>query len=287
MIRSIGIAAKVTSREALEYASQIAGKLRQRGVTICFDEATGQAIGDTGNCATRSELGTHADLIITFGGDGTLLSVARHAPDHVPILGVNMGTLGFLTEIRLDEFPNVLERVLAGNFLVEPRVTFNARVLGPGREKREYRVLNDVAINKSALARIIEMRVTVAGQFMSTFRGDGMIVATPTGSTAYNLSAGGPIVYPTMNALVLTPICPHMLTNRPLVLPDELDVEISIMPPSDKQEIYVTLDGQEGTPLNENDRVCVSKSEQRVLLVQSPDKNYFDVLRQKLKWGEA
>ncbi len=287
MIRSIGIAAKITSRAALEYASQIAGRLRHRGLTICFDEETGRAIGDTGNCATRPDLGTRADLIITFGGDGTLLSVARHAPDHVPILGVNMGTLGFLTEIRVEEFPNVLERVLAGNFLVEPRVTFNARVLGPGRDGRDYRVLNDVAINKSALARIIEMRVTVAGQFVSTFRGDGIIVSTPTGSTAYNLSAGGPIVYPTMNALVLTPICPHMLTNRPLVLPDELDVEISIMPPSDKQEIYVTLDGQEGTPLSENDRVCVSKSEQRVLLVQSPDKNYFDVLRQKLKWGEA
>ena len=287
MIRSVGIAAKVSSKAALDYATQVASQLRKRGLTVCFDEATGEAVGDTGNCATRSDLGTRSDLIITFGGDGTLLSVARHAPDHVPILGVNMGTLGFLTEIRLEEFPNVLERVLAGNFLVEPRVTFNVRVAGPGRDGREYRVLNDVAINKSALARIIEMHVTVAGQFMSNFRGDGLIVSTPTGSTAYNLSAGGPIVYPTMNAIVLTPICPHMLSNRPLVLPDELDIEISIMPPSDKQEIYVTLDGQEGTPLNEEDRVCVRKSEQRVLLIQSPDKNYFDVLRQKLKWGEA
>lgn len=198
-----------------------------------------------------------------------------------------MGTLGFLTEIRVEEFPNVLERVLDGNYIVEPRVTFIAKVRGPERDDSEYRVLNDVAINKSALSRIIEMKVNVAGQFVSTFRGDGLIVCTPTGSTAYNLSAGGPIVYPTMGAVVITPICPHMLTNRPLVLPDELDIEISIASPVDRQEIYVTLDGQEGMPLTADDHVCVRKSEQRVLLVQSPDKNYFDVLRQKLKWGEG
>jgi len=286
-MRSVGIAAKITAPAALEYAKRTADDLRRRGLAVCFEEATGHAIGETKNCFARAELGAHADLLITFGGDGTLLSVARHAPDHVPILGVNMGTLGFLTEVRREEFPAVLERVLAGNYVVEPRVTFNARVHGPERDGKEYRVLNDVAINKTALSRIIEMRVTVAGQFVSTFRGDGLIVCTPTGSTAYNLSAGGPIVYPTMGAVVITPICPHMLTNRPLVLPDELDIEISIVPPSDRQEIYVTLDGQEGMPLTENDRVCVRKSEERVLLVQSPDKNYFDVLRTKLKWGEG
>jgi NAD+ kinase len=213
--------------------------------------------------------------------------VARHAPDHVPILGVNMGTLGFLTEVRVEEFPAVLERVLGGDFQIEPRVKFDAWVQGPGRDDTKYRVLNDAAINKSALSRIIEMRVSVAGLFVSTFRGDGLIVATPTGSTAYNLSAGGPIVYPTMGAIIVTPICPHMLTNRPLVLPDELDIEIGIVSPREGQEIYVTLDGQEGTPLQEKDRVYVKKSEQRVLLIQSPDKNYFDVLRTKLKWGEA
>jgi len=286
-VKSVGIAAKVTSPKALEYAKKVAADLRKRGLSICFDEATGEAMGDTSNCAPRAELGSRVDLLITFGGDGTLLSVARHAPDHVPVLGVNMGTLGFLTEVRAEEFPHVLERVLAGNYIVEPRVTFNARVFGPERDGKEYRILNDVAINKTALSRIIEMRVNVAGQFVSTFRGDGLIVCTPTGSTAYNLSAGGPIVYPTMGAVVITPICPHMLTNRPLVLPDELDIEISIVRPSEQQEIYVTLDGQEGMSLSSDDRVCVSKSEQRVLLVQSPVKNYFDVLRTKLKWGEG
>ncbi|HEX9163758.1 MAG TPA: NAD(+)/NADH kinase [Thermoanaerobaculia bacterium] len=286
-MRRIGIAAKTTSPAALRTASRVAADLRARGLSVCYDEATASAVNDMTSCTTRADLGSQSDVLITFGGDGTLLSVARHAPDHVPILGVNMGTLGFLTEVRAEEFPDMLERVLSGEYVVEPRVTFKVRVHGPGRNNTEYRVLNDVAINKSALSRIIEMRVTVAGQFVSSFRADGMIVCTPTGSTAYNLSAGGPIVYPTMGAVVITPICPHMLSNRPLVLPDELDIEISIVPPSDQQEIYVTLDGQEGMPLTENDRVCVHKSDQRVLLVQSPEKNYFDVLRAKLKWGEG
>jgi NAD+ kinase len=198
-----------------------------------------------------------------------------------------MGTLGFLTEIRVEEFPAVLERVLEGNYFVEPRVTFSVSVSGPDRDSsHRYRVLNDVAINKSAVARIIEMKVSVAGLFVSTFRGDGLIVSTPTGSTAYNLSAGGPIIYPTMGAVVITPICPHMLTNRPIVLPDELDIEISLAT-SDARDIYLTLDGQEGFEIGDQDRICVRKSEERVLLVQSPDKNYFDVLRNKLKWGEG
>lgn len=289
-MRNIGIAAKTTSPEALQYARKIAGDLRKRNVNVCFDDVTAAAMGDheAKTCASRSELGKASDLLITFGGDGTLLSVARHAPANVPILGVNMGTLGFLTEVRVDEFPALLEKVLQGEFAVEPRVTFDVSVTGPTHhDGSHYRVLNDAAINKSALARIIEMRVSVAGIFVSTFRGDGLVVCTPTGSTAYNLSAGGPIIYPTMNAVCITPICPHMLTNRPLVLPDELDIEIGIVSPSEGQEIYLTLDGQEGTPLTEHDLVCIQRSQQSVLLVQSADKNYFDVLRTKLKWGEG
>jgi NAD+ kinase len=286
-MKSIGITAKVTSSAAVQYAKEVAATLTGRGFDVCFDDLTGAAVGDGASCFAKTDIGAHSDLLITFGGDGTLLSIARHAPAHVPILGVNMGTLGFLTEVRVEEFPAMLERVLAGDFLLEPRVTFDVSVSGGDREKLRYRVLNDAAINKSALSRIIEMQVRVAGLFVSTFRADGLIVATPTGSTAYNLSAGGPIIYPTMGAVVITPICPHMLTNRPLVLPDELDIEIGITPHSEDQEIYLTLDGQEGFPLTEHDRVCVRKSEQRVLLVQSPDKNYFDVLRTKLKWGEA
>jgi NAD+ kinase len=286
-MQTIGIAAKTSSPRALAYASQVARDIRARGLTVIFDEDTARGTGDAFPSQPKSDLGRHSDLLITFGGDGTLLSVARHAPDLVPIVGVNMGTLGFLTEIRVEEFPDMLEHVLAGDFHVEPRVTFTVSVSGPGRDpEKRYRVLNDVAINKSAVARIIEMRVSVAGTFVSTFRGDGMIIATPTGSTAYNLSAGGPIIYPTMGAVVLTPICPHMLTNRPLVLPDELDIEVELTAP-DSKDIFLSLDGQEGFEIGEHDRVCVRKSETRVLLVQSPDKNYFDVLRNKLKWGEG
>jgi NAD+ kinase len=286
-MRTIGIAAKLTSPPAMEFAARLAADLRARNLSAILDEDTAASIGDPLPACPRNELGRHCDLLITLGGDGTLLSVARHAPEHVPIIGVNMGTLGFLTEIRVEELPALLDRVLEGHYFVEPRTTFNVSVNGPGRDgSRMWRVLNDVAINKSAVARIISMRVSVAGVFVSTFRGDGLIVATPTGSTAYNLSAGGPIIYPTMGAVVITPICPHMLTNRPLVLPDELDIEIGLTA-TDSRDIYLTLDGQDGFEITDRDRICVRKSEERVLLVQSPDKNYFDVLRNKLKWGEG
>jgi NAD+ kinase len=224
-------------------------------------------------------------LLITFGGDGTLLSLARHAPDHVPILGVNMGTLGFLTEIAVEDFPATIDRVLGGDYTSERRVTFDVTVRGPQHNgTRKYRVLNDATINKSALARIVEMEVKVSGALVSNFRADGLIVSTPTGSTAYNLSAGGPIVYPTMGAMLITPICPHMLTNRPIVLPDDVDVEIAIA--TQRQEIFLTLDGQEGLPDSEHDVICVRKSPATVLFVQSTGKDYFQVLRKKLKWGE-
>ncbi|HYI09321.1 MAG TPA: NAD(+)/NADH kinase [Thermoanaerobaculia bacterium] len=286
-MRTIGLAAKITSPEALAYTAKIAAELRSRGLSVILDDDTAGAIGGETLSRPKTEIGRDCDLLFTFGGDGTLLSIARHAPPHVPIVGVNMGTLGFLTEIRVEEFPEVMDRVLDGGFDVEPRVTFTVSVSGPNRDPdKRYRVLNDCAINKSAVARIIDMRVSVAGQFVSTFRGDGLIVATPTGSTAYNLSAGGPIIYPTMFAVVITPICPHMLTNRPLVLPDESDIDIGVTTP-DSKDVYLTLDGQEGFEISDSDRVCVRKSEERVLLVQSPDKNYFDVLRNKLKWGEG
>jgi NAD+ kinase len=286
-MRTIGIAAKSSSPQAVAYAREVGEGLRARGLSVIYDEDMARELGITADTSPKASLGRRSDLLITFGGDGTLLSVARHAPEHVPIIGVNMGTLGFLTEIRVEEFPAMLERVLAGSFHVEPRVAFEVSVFGPGRDSSaRYRVLNDCAINKSAVARIIEIRVSVAGIFVSTFRGDGLIVATPTGSTAYNLSAGGPIIYPTMNAFVITPICPHMLTNRPLVLPDELDIEISLITP-DAKDIFLSLDGQEGFEIGDDDRICIRKSEERVLLVQSPDKNYFDVLRNKLKWGEG
>jgi NAD+ kinase len=285
VIQRIGISAKSTSRVALDFASKVAAELRDRGLEVCFDYGTADKLNDRGPCVPKAELGKQRDLLITFGGDGTLLSVARHAPSNVPILGVNMGTLGFLTEVSVEEFPSMLECVLAGDYSAEARVTFDVLLQGPGRDGRTYRVLNDATINKSAVARIIEMKVKVSGLFVSSFRADGLIVSTPTGSTAYNLSAGGPIVYPTMGAVVITPICPHMLTHRPIVIPDDLEIEIAVV--TRTQEIFLTLDGQEGLPITEGDRVCVRKSNETVRLIESRDKNYFDVLRKKLKWGEA
>jgi NAD+ kinase len=283
-IRDIGISAKTSSVAALQFSEGLARDLRRRGYTIIFDTETARALAvrDGFGAVPKPELGRNTQLLITFGGDGTLLAVARHAPAAVPIIGVNMGTLGFLTEVRFEEFPAVLDRVLEGNVITEARVAFDVTVASSD-EVRHYRVLNDAVINKSALARIIEMRVHVGGQFVSSFRADGLIVGTPTGSTAYNLSAGGPIIYPTMGAVVLTPICPHMLSNRPIVLPDELAIDIEIA--TEKQEVFLTLDGQEGLPISEFDRVLVKKSPEPVCFVSSPDKNYFDVLRAKLKWG--
>ncbi len=284
-MKTIGISAKITSDDALQFAAKVAADLRARDFGVCLDFATADKLNDRGTCVAKGDLGKHSDLLITFGGDGTLLSVARHAPKSIPILGVNMGTLGFLTEVTVEEFPEVMERVLAGDYESEERVALDVVVRGPGRDHRVYRVLNDATINKSALARIIEMRVTVGGEFVSSFRADGLIIATPTGSTAYNLSAGGPIIYPTMEAVVLTPICPHMLSNRPVVLPDTLGIEIGIATPN--QEIFLTLDGQEGLPIAQNDTVCINRSPNPVTLIRTPKKSYFDVLRAKLKWGEG
>jgi NAD+ kinase len=283
-MRSIGICAKVSAPAAVETARRTAADLIRRGYVVHFDAKTAEAaaLPGAGHCP-KPELGAHADLLISFGGDGTLLSIARHAPEGVPVIGVNMGTLGFLTEIRVDEFPSILESVLAGDYKSEARVAFNVTLRGENGE-RHFRVLNDAVINKSALARIIEIKATVGGFFVSSFRADGLIVATPTGSTAYNLSAGGPILYPTMRAVVITPICPHTLTNRPIVIPDEQPIEIELI---SGQEVFLTLDGQEGYPLPISERVVIEKATERVTLVQSPDKNYFDVLRSKLHWGNG
>lgn len=283
----VGISAKTTSPEALKYAAGVAVELTRRGEKVQFDDATASGLELRGaySVVPKKDLGVGVDFLITFGGDGTLLSVARHAPGGVPIIGVNMGTLGFLTEVHVEEFPRVLEDVLKKTFAVEERVAFDVSVQSKSQGIRNFRVLNDAVINKSALSRIIEMRVEVDGHFVSTFRADGLIVATPTGSTAYNLSAGGPIMYPTMGAVVLTPICPHMLSNRPIVLPDGVRIDISLV--TERQEVYLTLDGQEGLHVTEFDNVTVQKSSHSVLLVQSPNKNYFDVLRTKLKWGEG
>lgn len=281
-MKRVGIAAKVASPDALRLARETAERLRDRGLDVVMEEATADGIGKGHRAAARPDIGQQVDLLITLGGDGTLLSVARHAAPDVPIIGVNMGTLGFLTEIRAEEFEEVLERTLAGDYVVERRSTFRVSVLSGGEERR-FRVLNDAVMNKSALARIVELSVHVDDQFVSTFRADGLIISTPTGSTAYNLSAGGPIVHPAMEAVVITPICPHMLTNRPIILPDESEITIGVI--NADSEVFLTLDGQEGLPLMTTDTVAIRRSGQSIALVRNPARSYFDVLRGKLHWG--
>jgi NAD+ kinase len=223
-------------------------------------------------------------MIIVLGGDGTLLSVARLVGDHeVPILGVNLGGLGFLTEITLEELYRVLERVVQGDFVTDERVVLNAAVIRRGERMVEFTVLNDAVINKGALARIIDLETTINGEYLTTFKSDGLIISTPTGSTAYNLSAGGPIVYPSLHCIIITPICPHTLTNRPIMIPD--DVEIRAMLKTKQQEVILTLDGQQGFTLEFEDVVEVRKAEGHILLIKSPYRHYFEVLREKLKWG--
>lgn len=226
-----------------------------------------------------------ADLAVVVGGDGTLLAAARLLDDkQVPILAINYGGLGFLTEVTMDEMYPALEQVLAGHFATEERMMIDVAISRAKKHLASYRALNDVVINRGTLSRIVELEARVDGHEVSRFRSDGLIVATPTGSTAYSLSAGGPIIFPTMRAMVLTPICSHTLTNRPIVLPSGVRIEITLQS-SREEEVHATVDGQVGLKLQAGDLLTIVRSNVAVKLVSPTDKNYFDVLRGKLKWG--
>ena len=213
-----------------------------------------------------------------------MIATARMLGDtEVPVLGVNYGGLGYLAEFRIEELYTALESILAGNYVVEKRVMLSVELMRGEEYVTRNRVLNDVVINKSALARIIEIEASLNQQFVNSFRADGLIVSTPTGSTAYNLSAGGPVIYPSMNAVVITPICPFTLSNRPIVVPDESLIELRLI--TQNEDVALTLDGQVGFPLKPEDRVVIRKSNTSFNLVQPMNRNYFDVLRDKLRWG--
>jgi NAD+ kinase len=230
------------------------------------------------------KLATRADLVLVLGGDGTMIATARQMGDtEVPVLGVNYGGLGYLAEFRIEELYTALESILAGNYRLDQRVMLAVELMRGDETVARNRVLNDVVINKSALARIIEIEAHLNQQFVNAFRADGLIVSTPTGSTAYNLSAGGPVIFPSMNAVVITPICPFTLSNRPIVVPDDSIIELRLK--TDQEDVALTLDGQVGLPLNVDDRVLLKKSKTTFNLVQPMNRNYFDVLRDKLRWG--
>jgi NAD+ kinase len=286
----VGIIAKKNKPEAVTLARNVVEWLRAKKIEVYVEEEIGNLLSRTfpEGCwkpIPRETIPTDVEMIIVLGGDGTLLSVARRVWNkNIPILGVNLGGLGFLTEITLEELYPVLERVLRDDFEINERDVLNAEVIRRGKQVAEFIVLNDAVINKGALARIIDLETTVNGEYLSTFRSDGLIISTPTGSTAYNLSAGGPIVYPSLHTIIITPICPHTLTIRPIIIPDH--VRIRALLKSRDEEVTLTLDGQQGFTLEFEDVVEVSKAEGRILLIKSPYRRYFELLREKLKWGE-
>ncbi len=269
--KRVGIIHKVTSAEALETAGLVERFLASKGVEVITEE---------------TEAARTADLVVVLGGDGTLIHAASLLEGRpVPILGVNMGSLGFMTEVPQAELYTAMELVLAGKAEVSERMKLRVHLHKGGRSERalDSEVLNDVVISKSALSRMAELDTRCSGEKVTTYRADGVIVATPTGSTAYSLAANGPIMYPTMRGVIIAPICPHTLTQRPLVVPDDENIEIIL---ANDTEVYLTLDGQKGLPLAKGDRVQVKQSYNRVLLVRNPNLGFFGILRAKLRWGE-
>lgn len=277
-IGSVGIVVKPHNAEALKTAGELSAWLKKRKIAVA-----GKPISGAEDKHAQKVI-RDSDLIVVLGGDGTMLATALLIGDaDVLVLGINYGSLGYLTDFRIEEMFPSLESILSGNFQKDPRVMLSVEHWRNGKRLSKGRVLNDLVINKAALARIIQIEVGLNGLFVNSFRADGLIVSTPTGSTAYNLSAGGPIVYPSMNAVVLTPICPFALTNRPIVIPDTAEIQLELK--HENEGVVLTLDGQTGYPMQANDRVLIRKSRTAFQLVQPANRNYFDVLRNKLKWG--
>jgi len=288
-IKRIGVVVKPHRPEALETLCKLTEWLTARGITPVGAPAVDrERIEHETGCVieviAEEELPQKVDLILVLGGDGTMIATARMLGDcEVPVIGVNYGGLGYLAEFRIDELFTALESILAGDYKLEQRVMLAVELRRGDELVTKNRVLNDVVMNKSALARIIHIETYLNDQFVNLFRADGLIVSTPTGSTAYNLSAGGPIIFPTMNTVVITPICPFTLSNRPIVVPDDSVIEIRLM--TEKEDVALTLDGQVGFPIQARDRVIIRKSNTTFNLVQPKNRNYFDLLRDKLRWG--
>ena len=290
-MHSIGIISKPRKQELEHIIPGLLAWLKRKGIQAILDRETAAALESGSREAlgvsvmTRSELGGKCDLVIVLGGDGTLLAAARNVHAYnVPLLAVNLGSLGFLTAVTVGELYDSLELVLEGKHRIDCRKMLQIQLLRSGNSIGTYQALNDAVLNKGAISRMLDFEAYVDGQFLTLFKADGLIVSTPTGSTAYSLAAGGPIVYPSVEAFLVTPICPHTLTHRPLVVPDSSQIEVVVK--SEAESVFLTVDGQIGLALHQSDRVVCSLSPSRVNLVCPPHKEFFDVLRRKLKWGE-
>lgn len=289
-ITRVGITAKPGMSEAAAEIGALISWLTGHGVSPVIEERTAAFAGlPPGRYPTRDELPALVDLVVVLGGDGSLLGMAdriAQAGYDIPILGVNFGTLGFLTEITLPELLPALEATLDGRATIESRMMLEASVERQGERISERRVLNDVAVTGGSLSRIVEFWVWVGDEFIARLNADGVVVATPTGSTAYNLSAGGPIVHPAVNAIVLNPIAPHTLTNRPIVIPAAADIRVQPLLKREGDEAFVTFDGQRGERLESRDVVRIVRSSHSMRLVRASGMSYYEVLRQKLRWTE-
>jgi NAD+ kinase len=284
--KTIGIISRPRRSILAEIVPPLLAWLKERGVATLLDSETAAPVNLSETGKTRHQIAQEADLLLVLGGDGTLLAAAREAAPHgVPILPINLGGLGFLTSFTLEELYPALEDALAGCSPVSERVMLLTERTHDTLILAQQRVLNEAVVHKGTLARMIELELYIDGGFVCRYRADGLIVATPTGSTAYSMSAAGPIVHPAVESILITPICPHTLSDRPIVVPDSSKVELRMAENSDS--VFLTLDGQTGVPLQASDRVRIFRAEERLKLIHPPNKTYFEILRSKLKWGEA
>ncbi len=283
--KNIGILTKPKFPEIKSTLQDVVAWLRARSINVILDTTSATLLGEQGG-VQKTQLASKADVLLVLGGDGTMLNAARLAGERsIPILGVNLGGLGFLTEVRLENLYPSLERVFANDFVLDERLMLQTHVHRHGETVARGVVLNDVVISKGTLARMIELRISIQGQFVTNLRGDGVIVTTPTGSTAYSLSAGGPIINPAVQSLMVTPICPHTLTHRPLIVPATAEIEVTLTSKDDGA--MATLDGQVGVAMIQGDTVEIKMSEYRTRLIRFPESSYYEVLREKLKWGDG
>jgi NAD+ kinase len=286
-VKSIGLIAKPRSDRGATLVPELIAWLEARGITVFLDEGAAGYAGRV-HALSREQVATQSQLLVVLGGDGTLLSAARASLVHdgerdLPLFAVNLGGLGFLTAIKIDELYPQLERALSGDFRVVRRRMLHVELWRAGQRIASHEALNDVVLTKAEIARMIDLEVQVDNHFVCVYKADGLIVATPTGSTAYSLSAGGPIMFPSVAATAITPICPHTLTNRPVIVPDESEIQVIVLYNS---PTYMTIDGQVGEILESGDRIICRRSEYCISLVRPPDMMFCDVLREKLKWGE-